>query len=74
MRKHQKGSDEDKKTLFVSACQFVGLLNETKEDWLKFKKSKVLISEKEILIKINKEIKLERIKIMKKLIKLEMSF
>ena len=29
-------------------------MNETKEDWLKFKKSKVLISENEILIKINK--------------------
>ena len=48
-----KGSDEDKR-LFVSACNFVGLLNETKEDWLKFKKSNVSISENEILIKINK--------------------
>jgi len=48
-----KGSDENKR-LFVSACNFVGLLNETKEDWLKFKKSNVSISENEILIKINK--------------------
>ncbi len=48
-----KGSDEDKR-LFVSACNFVGLLNETKEYWLKFKKSNVSISENEILIKINK--------------------
>ncbi|MDC3042533.1 cysteine--tRNA ligase [Candidatus Pelagibacter sp.] len=48
-----KGSDEDKR-LFVSACNFVGLLNETKEDWLKFKKSNVSISENEILININK--------------------
>ena len=47
-----KGSDEDR-TLFISACLFVGLLNETKEDWLKFKKRKVLISESEILNKIN---------------------
>ena len=47
-----KGSDEDKR-LFVSACNFVGLLNETKEDWLKLKKSNASISEKEILIKIN---------------------
>ena len=47
-----KGSDEDKRS-FVSACNFVGLLNETKEDWLKFKKSNVSISENEILIKIN---------------------
>ena len=50
--KAAKGSDEDKK-LFISACNFIGLLNETKEDWLKFKKNKVSISENEILIKIN---------------------
>jgi cysteinyl-tRNA synthetase len=50
--KAAKGSDEDK-ILFISACHFIGLLNETKEDWLKFKKSKVSISENEILIKIN---------------------
>ena len=29
------------------------MLNETKEDWLKFKKRKILISESEILNKIN---------------------
>ncbi len=50
--KASKGSDEDKR-LFVTACNFIGLLNETKEDWLKFKKSKLSISENEILIKIN---------------------
>ena len=50
--KASKGSDEDK-ILFISACNFIGLLNETKEDWLKFKKNKVSISENEILIKIN---------------------
>ena len=50
--KAQKGLDEDR-ILFISACNFVGLLNETKEDWLKFKKRKVLISESEILNKIN---------------------
>ena len=50
--KAQKGSDEDR-TLFISACHFVGLFNETKEEWLKFKKRKVLISESEILNKIN---------------------
>ena len=49
--KAQKGNDEDK-SLFVSACQFVGLLNESKENWLKFKISKALIPEKEILQKI----------------------
>ncbi len=50
--KAAKGSDQDK-ILFISACHFIGLLNETKEDWLKFKKSKLSISENEILIKIN---------------------
>ena len=50
--KASKGSDEDKK-IFISACNFIGLLNETKDDWLKFKKSKVSISESEILFKIN---------------------
>jgi len=49
--KAQKGNDEDK-YLFVSACQFVGLLNETKENWLKFKISNASISEEEILLKI----------------------
>jgi len=50
--KAYNGSDEDR-MLFISACHFVGLLNETKEDWLKFKKRKVLISESEILNKVN---------------------
>jgi len=49
--KSQKGNDEDK-SLFVSACQFVGLLNESKENWLKLKINNALISEKEILQKI----------------------
>ncbi len=51
--KAQNGSDEDRR-LFISACYFIGLLNETKEEWLEFKKRKVLISENEILDKINK--------------------
>ena len=50
--KASKGSDEDKR-LFISACHFIGLLNQTKEDWLKFKKSNTSISENEILIKIS---------------------
>ena len=49
--KAQKGNDQEK-FLFVSACQFVGLLNENKENWLKFKIKKALISEDEILQKI----------------------
>ena len=50
--KAQKGTDKDK-SVFVSACQFVGLLNENKESWLKFKTKRALISEKEILQKIH---------------------
>ncbi|WP_440633473.1 cysteine--tRNA ligase [Candidatus Pelagibacter sp. HIMB1485] len=50
--KAQKGDDNDK-ALFVSACRFVGLLNQNKEQWLSFKKSKASISEEEILKKID---------------------
>ena len=49
--KAQKGNNQDK-SVFVSACQFVGLLNENNENWLKFKVSKALISEKEIMQKV----------------------
>ena len=42
------GDDEDKK-IFISACNFIGILNETKKEWLDFKKKKSLISEKDIL-------------------------
>ncbi|WP_440676992.1 cysteine--tRNA ligase [Candidatus Pelagibacter sp. HIMB1587] len=47
-----KGNDNDK-AVFVSACQFVGLLNRNKDEWLSFKMSKASISEKEILQKID---------------------
>ena len=46
-----KGNDDDK-SMFISACNFVGLLNETKEQWSNFKKKKSLISEEAILKKI----------------------
>jgi len=49
--KANKGDDKDKK-IFISACNFVGILNQTKEEWLDFKKKKSLISEKDILKKI----------------------
>jgi len=45
------GNDKDKK-IFVSACNFIGILNQTKEEWLNFKKRKSLISEKDIFKKI----------------------
>jgi len=46
-----KGRDEDK-SLFVLACNFIGILNKTKEEWLSLKKSKLSISEADILKKI----------------------
>ena len=38
--KANKGNDEDKQ-IFNSACNFIGLLQETKEEWLNYKKGKV---------------------------------
>ena len=49
--KANNGKDNDKK-IFISACNFVGILHQTKEEWLDFKKKKSLISEKYILKKI----------------------
>ena len=49
--KANKGDEKDKK-IFNSACNFVGLLQETKEEWLNHKKGKVDISEEEIQNKI----------------------
>ena len=50
--KANKGSDEDKQ-IFNSACNFIGLLNETKEEWLNYKKVKADITEDEIKDKID---------------------
>ncbi len=50
--KAQKGNSTDK-ALFTSACNFVGLLNETEIEWLEFRKNKLSINEAEILDKIN---------------------
>jgi cysteinyl-tRNA synthetase len=50
--KANKGNDEDKK-IFNSACNFIGLLQETKEEWLNHKKGKIEITEKEIENKID---------------------
>ena len=49
--KANKGTDEDKQ-IFNSACNFIGLLQETKEEWLDYKKGKIDISETEIENKI----------------------
>jgi len=50
--KSQKGDLKDKE-IFISACNFVGLLKDTKNKWVEFKKSKLAISEQEILSKID---------------------
>ena len=50
--KSQKGNLKDKE-IFVSACNFIGLMNESKDKWLEIKKSNLGLSEKEILNKIN---------------------
>ncbi|MBD1109655.1 cysteine--tRNA ligase [Pelagibacterales bacterium SAG-MED50] len=50
--KANKGTAEDKQ-IFNSACNFIGLLQETKEEWLNYKKRKVDITETEIENKID---------------------
>ena len=51
---YEKASKGENKDLFISACQFVGLLNESNKDWQDFKKSRVSLKESEIenLIKL----------------------
>jgi cysteinyl-tRNA synthetase len=50
--KANKGNDADKQ-IFNSACNFIGLLQETKEEWLDYKREKIDISEIEIENKID---------------------
>ena len=47
----QKGTQKDKE-MFMSACNFVGLLNENQKEWKKFKKEKLNITDDEIKLKI----------------------
>ena len=47
----QKGSQKDKE-IFMSACNFVGLLNENQKEWKEFKKEKLNITDDEIKLKI----------------------
>ena len=49
--KANKGNDGDKK-IFTSSCNFIGLLNETKAEWLNYKKVKIDITDEEIANKI----------------------
>jgi cysteinyl-tRNA synthetase len=48
--KANKGKDQE---LFISACKFIGLLNENENQWQNYKKNKVSISESEIQKKID---------------------
>ena len=49
--KAQRGNSTDK-SLFISACKFIGLLKDTDIEWLEFKKNKLSINEAEILDKV----------------------
>ena len=51
--KASSGSNEDK-SVFVKACNFIGLLTDTKEEWMNFKINSINISEDEIRSKIDK--------------------
>jgi len=42
-------SGNEEKSLFVLACNFTGILNKTKEEWIEFKKKKSSINEGDIL-------------------------
>ena len=50
--KASTGNTEDK-AIFIKACNFIGLLTDTPEEWLQNKKNTILVSEDEIKLKIN---------------------
>ncbi len=50
--KASTGTKEDK-SVFIKACNFIGLLTDTPEEWLQNKKNTILVSEDEIKLKIN---------------------
>ena len=49
---YEKAHNGEDQELFISACKFVGLLNESSESWQKYKKDKATINENEIKNKI----------------------
>ena len=49
---YEHANKGENKELFISACKFIGLLNEDKNQWEKYKKDKASISEGEINKKI----------------------
>ena len=48
--KAKEGKQEDKE-IFTTACKFIGLLDQSKEEWDSFKKQNLKLSEKEIEFK-----------------------
>ena len=50
---YEKAKNDDKKDLFISACQFIGLLNESNEQWENYKKNRVSLNESEIKKMVN---------------------
>ena len=50
---YEEANKGENKELFISACKFIGLLNENNEQWEKYKKDKASISETEITSKID---------------------
>ena len=49
---YEKANKGENKELFISACKFIGLLNEDNNKWQKYKKDKASINEDEINEKI----------------------
>ena len=45
---YEKANKGEKIDLFVSACKFIGLMNETSQQWNEFKKKRVSLTESEI--------------------------
>ena len=50
---YEKANKGESKELFISACKFIGLFNEDKAQWEKYKKDNASISETEINSKID---------------------
>ena len=50
---YEQASNGENKELFISACKFIGLFNEDKKQWEKYKRDKASISETEIKNKID---------------------
>ena len=48
-----KDGNKEEKELFTTACKFIGLFNQSKEEWNNFKRQNLKLSEKEILNKID---------------------